>query len=188
LQKIIIIAAPSGSGKTTLVKKLLSQYPVFGFSISCTTRAPRGEEQDGVDYYFITEEAFHQKITDDAFLEWENVYEGLYYGTLKSEIDRIHAQDMWPLLDIDVYGAVNLKKKYGSDVLSIFIKAPSIDELRRRLVQRQTDTPEVIEKRIQKAEHELLFASQFDHVVINDDIDQAMKDLTQILQEAGILS
>lgn len=188
MQKIIIIAAPSGSGKTTIVRELLSRYQQFGFSVSCTTRAPRGTEVHGVDYYYITEEEFKNRIEQDDFLEWENVYEGLYYGTLKSEIDRIHDAQIWPLLDIDVCGAVNLKEKYGQQVLSIFIQPPSIAELRNRLVKRATDSPEVIEKRVEKAEHEIGFAPRFDYTVVNDDLEVAMNDLIAILKKESILN
>lgn len=188
MQKIIIIAAPSGSGKTTIVKRLLEKYPSFGFSVSCTTRAPRGEEQHGVDYYYITTEEFLQKIDADEFLEWENVYEGLYYGTLKSEIDRIHKCNNWPLLDIDVVGAVRLKEKYGNDVLSIFIQPPSIEELERRLIKRGTDAEDTIKKRVDKATYELTFKDRFDYSVINDNLDVAMSDLITILVKENILT
>lgn len=189
MQKIVIIAAPSGSGKTTIVRNLLSHHNIFGFSVSCTTRQPRGMEQHGIDYYYISENEFKQKIENDEFLEWENVYEGLYYGTLKSEIERIHAEGKWPLLDIDVVGAVKLREKYGKEqVLSIFIQPPSIEELRNRLVKRATDSPETIEKRIQKARYELEFASRFDHVVINDVLEKAIEDLIQILKQEAIIN
>lgn len=187
MQKIIIIAAPSGSGKTTIVRNLLELYPVFGFSVSCTTRSPRGQEVDGIDYYYLAEKDFLRRIESDDFLEWENVYEGLYYGTLKSEITRIHDQGQWPLLDIDVVGAVNLKEKYGADVLSIFIKPPSIEELRNRLLKRGTDAIDVIEKRVDKAARELSYISEFDYVVVNDDLNVAMQELIDILKKQGIL-
>lgn len=187
LQKIIIIAAPSGSGKTTIVRNIISKYDVFGFSVSCTTRPSRINETHGSDYYFISEAEFLKRIDSEDFLEWENVYQGLYYGTLKSEIERIHNAGKWPLLDIDVEGAVNLKEKYTDSVISIFIKPPSIQELENRLIKRGTDSEEAIQKRMRKAEYEMGFSSKFDHVVVNEDLERAIQEVVAILKNEGII-
>ena len=179
--KVVIFSAPSGSGKTTIVRRLLEQYTQFEFSISATSRAPRGQEQDGVDYYFLTPEAFAEKVKEDAFVEWEEVYAGTSYGTLKSEVERIWSKGNVILFDVDVMGGINLKRIFGDDACSIFIMPPSVEELRRRLVGRATDTMEVIEKRVAKASFEIEKAPQFDHTVINDDLEQAVEDTRTIL-------
>ena len=179
--KVVIFSAPSGSGKTTIVRRLLEQYTQFEFSISATSRAPRGQEQDGVDYYFLTPEAFAEKVKADAFVEWEEVYAGTSYGTLKSEVERIWSKGNVILFDVDVMGGINLKRIFGEDACSIFIMPPSVEELRRRLVGRATDTMEVIEKRVAKASFEIEKAPQFDHTVINDDLEKAVEDTRTIL-------
>ena len=179
--KVVIFSAPSGSGKTTIVRRLLEQYTQFEFSISATSRAPRGQEQDGVDYYFLTPEAFAEKVKADAFVEWEEVYAGTSYGTLKSEVERIWSKGNVILFDVDVMGGINLKRIFGDDACSIFIMPPSVEELRRRLVGRATDTMEVIEKRVAKASFEIEKAPEFDHTVINDDLEKAVEDTRTIL-------
>ena len=181
--KVVIFSAPSGSGKTTIVRRLLEQYTQFEFSISATSRAPRGQEQDGVDYYFLTPEAFAEKVKEDAFVEWEEVYAGTSYGTLKSEVERIWAKGNVILFDVDVMGGINLKRIFGDDACSIFIMPPSVEELRRRLVGRATDTMEVIEKRVAKASFEIEKAPEFDHTVINDDLEKAVEDTRTILND-----
>lgn len=182
LNKIIIITAPSGSGKTTIVKQLLQRSPQLGFSISACTRMPRPGEVDGKDYYFLTEADFKEKIDEDAFIEWEMVYTGKYYGTLKTEVDRIWGNNKAPLVDIDVVGALNIKKMYGEKSISIFIKAPSIEELRRRLEARGTESPQTLEERIDKAAGELTFAEQFDKIVVNDNLERAIEETLEIIQ------
>ena len=179
--KIIIFSAPSGSGKTTIVRELLKRFPQFEFSISATSRQPRGEEQDGVDYYFLSPEDFRQKVREEAFVEWDEVYAGTSYGTLKSEIDRIWSKGHVILFDVDVMGGINLKRIFGQDACSIFIMPPSIEELRRRLTGRGTDAPEVIEKRIGKAEFELSKSPEFDHTVINDELSTAVEETSALI-------
>lgn len=182
-EKIIIITAPSGSGKTTLVKRLLNRYPKLAFSISACTRQPRPNEVDGKDYYFFTDEEFKALITKDAFIEWEMVYTGKYYGTLKTEMERIWAEGQAPLVDIDVHGAIAIQERYPEQSLSLFIQAPSIEELRRRLTERGTETPETLEERVKKAELELSYASQFDSVVVNDHLEHATQELINIIDD-----
>lgn len=179
--KVVIFSAPSGSGKTTIVKQLLTRYPEFEFSISATSRAPRGVEQHGIDYYFLTQEEFAAKVAADAFIEWEEVYAGTSYGTLKSEIERIWAKGHVILFDVDVMGGINIKKIFGDEACSIFVMPPSIEELRRRLEGRGTDAPEVIEKRIAKAAFEIEKAPQFDHTVINDSLEEAVEATCALL-------
>lgn len=181
--KIIIVTAPSGSGKTTLVKRVLAAYPRLAFSISACTRTPRLNEQHGRDYYFYTEEEFKKLIEEDAFVEWEMVYTGKYYGTLKSEVERIWANGQAPLVDIDVHGAISIQNKYPENSLSLFIQAPSMEELRRRLVNRGTETPESLEERIEKAKIELVYAPQFDAVIINDDLEKATENLINTIED-----
>lgn len=181
--RIIIFSAPSGSGKTTIVKHLMSQIPELAFSISATSRAPRGKEQDGIDYHFLDSLTFRQKINKGEFLEWEEVYEGTYYGTLKSEVDRISAEGKTAVFDVDVVGGINIKKQYGENALAMFIKAPSLKELEERLKNRRTDPEEVIRKRLDKAEKELGYAQFFDKIIINDNLDIALKETLQIVRQ-----
>jgi len=181
--RFIILSAPSGSGKPTLVHALMDSHPYFEFSISATTRAPRFYEEDGKHYHFLSIEEFKKKISDDEFIEYEQVYEGRYYGTLRSEIERIHSQERIPLLDIDVIGGLNVKQKYLESALSIFIQAPSLDILEKRLRKRGSESEEEILKRIKKAEYEISYRDQFDAVIINDDLDRAKKDLEEVVME-----
>ena len=175
--KLIIIAAPSGAGKTSVTRHLLKALPEqLAFSVSCATRKARNNEKDKVDYYFITAEEFQHKIKRQEFVEWEMVYEGKYYGTLKSEVERIWSQHKAPLLDVDVKGGINIQQQYPHNSLSLFIEPPSIDELERRLIARGTETPETLKARINKASYELSFKSQFDRVILNDDLDRACKE------------
>lgn len=181
--KIIIITAPSGSGKTTLVKRLLERYPKLSFSISACTRQPRANEVNGKDYYFFTEDEFKNLIAEDAFVEWEMVYAGKYYGTLKTEVERIWKNGQAPLVDIDVQGAIAVQKKYPDQSLSLFIQAPSIQELKRRLKHRGTETPETLNERVKKAELELSYAPQFDSIIINDNLEEATQQLINIIDD-----
>ena len=180
---IYIFCAPSGSGKSTMVRHLLTKHPdLFELSVSCTTRPPRGQEVNGKEYYFISVEEFRKRIEHNDFLEYEQVYEGLYYGTLKEEIDRIEAAGRQVLFDVDVKGGVHLKEILGDKATSIFICPPSIDELRRRLEGRGDTSPEMIEKRLAKAEEELSYKPRFDRVVINDDLAHAYEQLDAIIE------
>ena len=181
--KLIIFSAPSGSGKTTIVKRLLSTFPQFEFSISATSRQPRGEERDGVDYFFLTQEEFKQKVAEDAFVEWEEVYNGTCYGTLRSEMERIWAKGNVIIFDVDVLGGINLKRIFGQRACSIFIKAPSVEALRERLIGRGTDSMETIEKRVAKAEFELSKAAEFDFTVVNDSLDEAVARTENIIKD-----
>ena len=180
--KLIIFSAPSGSGKTTIVKRLLKIFPQFEFSISATSRQPRGQEQNGVDYFFLSQEEFREKVAADAFVEWEEVYNGTCYGTLKSEMERIWAKGNIIIFDVDVMGGINLKKLFGADACSVFIQPPSVEELERRLRGRGTDAEEVILKRIAKADFELTKASEFDHVVVNDVLSEAVDQTAAIIE------
>ena len=180
--KLIIFSAPSGSGKSTIINYLLQQSLRLRFSISATSRAPRGTEQNGVEYYFLTPEEFKARIAKGDFLEYEEVYTDKFYGTLKSEVERILDEGDNVIFDVDVVGGCNIKHYYGDRALSVFIQPPSIEELRKRLVGRGTDTPEVIESRIAKAEYELSFADKFDTVVINDDLETAKANALQVIR------
>ena len=180
--KLIIFSAPSGSGKSTIINYLLQQSLRLRFSISATSRAPRGMEKNGVEYYFLTPEAFKARIAKGDFLEYEEVYTDKFYGTLKSEVERILNEGDNVIFDVDVVGGCNIKRFYGDRALSVFIQPPSIEELRKRLVGRGTDTPEVIESRIAKAEYELSFADKFDTVVINDDLETAKANALQVIR------
>ncbi len=180
--KIIIITAPSGAGKTSITRYLLETHPdKLAFSISAATRRPRGLEQNSKDYYFISQEAFTAKIQADEFVEWEMVYEGKYYGTLKSELQRIWAEGRVPMLDIDVKGAIHVQKQFPETTLSIFIEPPSIEELTRRLTGRGTETQESLDARINKAAYELSFKHAFDHVIVNTDLQQACKEAEALI-------
>ena len=182
--KLIIFSAPSGSGKSTIINKLMSEYGLRGrFSISATSRKPRGSEQDGVEYYFLTEEDFRRRISERDFLEYEEVYPGCFYGTLRSEVDRTLARGENVILDIDVQGGLNVKKIYGDRALTLFIQPPSIERLRDRLERRGTDAPEVIERRLAKAETELSFAHRYDAVVVNDDLEEACRDAARVIED-----
>lgn len=180
--KIIIITAPSGSGKTTLVRRLLSSVPDLSFSISAATRKPRNEEVHGRDYYFIKENEFRQHIEAGAFVEWEMVYEGKYYGTLKEELARIWQSGKVPLVDIDVKGALAIQAAYPDSALSIFIQAPSLETLRERLLLRGTESMKTLEERLSKATFELSFATRFDHILVNDNLDIASGELTTLVR------
>ena len=173
LGKLIIFSAPSGSGKSTIINNLLAKDMNLHFSISATSRAPRGTEKNGVEYYFLTPEEFRSRIEKGEFLEYEEVYKDKFYGTLRSEVDRQLAEGINVVFNVDVLGGCNIKRFYGDRALSIFIKAPSIEVLRERLEHRGTDSPEVIESRIAKAQYELTFADKFDHIVVNDDLEKA---------------
>ena len=182
--KIIIFSAPSGSGKSTIIGKLMAHSELkMAFSISCTSRQPRGTERDGVEYFFVTPDEFRRRIAAGDFLEYEEVYKDRYYGTLKSQVERqLEAGDN-VVLDVDVKGACNIKQHYGSRALALFIQPPSIGELRRRLEGRGTDAPAVIEDRLARAEFELTFAPKFDKVVVNDDLDRAVAEVYAAVSE-----
>ena len=182
-KKIIIITAPSGAGKTSITHFLLDNMPKLAFSISATTRQKRSHETDGKDYYFISETAFKQKINNHEFVEWEMVYEGKYYGTLYSELERIWAQDKVPVLDIDVKGAIHVQQQYAGQSLSIFVRPPSLGELQRRLETRGTETMETLEARLNKASFELSFSHQFNHIVVNDHLDNACHQTAAIVRD-----
>jgi guanylate kinase len=181
--KIIVITAPSGSGKTTMVRRLLEDCKALEFSISACTRNPRDGEVHSKDYHFISVDEFRKLIEEDAFVEWEMVYEGKYYGTPKSELERIWAVGKTPMVDIDVQGALAISKKYPENCTTIFIEAPSLDVLRERLIFRGTETPSSLEERINKAALELKFAPQFDHIIVNDDLDKACAELQQVVSD-----
>lgn len=182
MNKVIIFSAPSGSGKTTLVKHCLQQFPQLQFSVSATTRKPRGQEVNGKDYYFLSIEDFKQKIKNAEFVEFEEVYQDNFYGTLQSEIDRIWADKKVVIFDVDVIGGMNLKEIYGDKAMSIFISPPSIEELERRLNARGTDDAETIQKRVAKAEQELNCQEVFDKVIVNDDLEKAQKEIEKLVQ------
>lgn len=181
--KLFIFSAPSGSGKTTIVKHLLSTNQNLSFSVSATSRPPRGNEKNGIDYHFLSPEEFKQRIENKEFLEWEEVYTGIYYGTLTSEVEKLRNLGQHVIFDVDVIGGCNIKKHYGEKALAVFVKPPSVDELRKRLVFRSTDSKEVIESRIAKAEYELSFETKFDIVLINENLDEALKRAEKIVQE-----
>ena len=183
LKKVIILAAPSGAGKTTITKYLLDRFPRLAFSISATTRAPRGAEQDGVEYHFLSLAKFEGLIYQNEFLEYEQVYEGVYYGTLKSELDRIWALGKVPVLDIDVKGAIHVQKQLGEKSLSIFIMPPSIEVLRERLLKRQTETEASIKTTIDKAEYEISFSNQFNAIVKNEVLETACTETANLLTQ-----
>lgn len=180
--KSILVTAPSGAGKTTLVKRLLSEFDFLEFSISATTRRPRENEINGIDYYFISESDFKTKISQNEFIEWEEVYSGHLYGTLKSEIEKIHSHGKIPLFDIDIKGAMNIKKNLSNDVLSIFISPPNLEILEERLRHRNTETEDKIKERLFKAMSEMKFVNFFDKKIINDDVDKAYEDLKSLIK------
>ena len=182
--KIIIFSAPSGSGKSTIIGRLMSHKELnMAFSISCTSRPPRGTERDGVEYFFVSPDEFRRRIEADEFLEYEEVYKDRYYGTLNSQVENQLAKGENVVLDVDVKGGCNIKRFYGDRALSLFIQPPSLDELRRRLEGRGTDAPEVIEDRLARASFELTFADKFDHVIINDDLDRAVNEALKAVEE-----
>ena len=180
---MLIASAPSGSGKSTIVQWLMKEHPELKlyFSISCTSRAPRGTEQNGVEYFFLTPEEFREKIQNDEFLEYEEVYENRFYGTLKAQVERQLEAGQNVVFDVDVKGGINIKKFYGERAMSLFIQPPSVEELRRRLEGRGTDTAEAIENRLAKAEYEMTFAPQFDHIVVNDNLETAKQQTLQLV-------
>lgn len=181
--KLIIFSAPSGSGKSTIVNYLMKEYPELdlAFSISCTSRAPRGTERNGIEYFFLSPDEFRQKISQGEFLEYEEVYQDKFYGTLKSQVESQVEQGQNVVFDVDVKGGCTIKKYYGDRALSIFIQPPSVEELRCRLECRATDAPEVIEQRLKKAEYELAFANKFDKIIVNDNLDMAKAEAYQIV-------
>ncbi len=179
--KLVIISAPSGAGKSTIVKHLLESGLDLEFSVSATTRAPRGEEKNGKEYYFISVDEFRRRVENNEFVEWEEVYKDQLYGTLKSEIDRIWKKGSYVLFDVDVRGGINLKKLFGLRAISIFIMPPSVEELEKRLVKRGTDSQEKIKMRVAKAEHEMNFANEFDNIVINDNLERAENEVYELV-------
>ena len=183
--KLIIFSAPSGTGKSTIINWLMQEHSELkmAFSISCTSRAPRGTERNGVEYFFLTPDEFRSRIEAGEFLEYEEVYTDRYYGTLKSQVERQCDAGQNVVFDVDVKGGCNIKQHYGDKALSIFIMPPSVDELRRRLESRATDAPEVIDQRIARAEFEIGFADKFDKVVVNDDLDKAKKEVLGIIKQ-----
>jgi guanylate kinase len=181
--KLIIITAPSGAGKTSITHYLLRTFPQLSFSISAATRQPREDEKDKVDYYFISQEEFQQKIQHNEFVEWEMVYEGKYYGTLKSELRRIWNMKKVPLLDIDIKGAIHVQKQFPERCLSIFVEPPSVDELKKRLLSRGTETEESLQARVNKASFEISFKHSFSKIIVNDQLDRACKEAEKIVEE-----
>jgi guanylate kinase len=179
--KLIIFSAPSGSGKTTIVRHLLERYPQLAFSISATSREPRKNEKDGVDYYFLTVDDFRKKIEEHRFLEWEEVYAGQYYGTLRSEAERLRNEGRHVVFDIDVVGGVRLKQEFGGDAMAIFVQAPSLEIMEKRLRERGTDSEEQLQKRLGKAREELSYANRFDHVLVNDRLEETLLEAEQLI-------
>jgi len=181
VNKAVIISAPSGAGKTTIVKHLLSVIPELEFSISACSRPKREKEADGKDYYFISADAFREKISRDEFIEWEEVYPGSYYGTLKSEMDRIWSEGKTPIFDVDVFGGINLKKYFGQTAMAVFIEPPSLTELEQRLRHRGTESEETLKTRLSKVEKELAHAGKFDKILVNDEISTASLKATELI-------
>ncbi len=182
--KLIIFSAPSGTGKSTIINWLMAEHKELrlAFSISCTSRQPRGTEKNGVEYFFLSPEEFRQRIANGEFLEYEEVYANRFYGTLKSQVERQASEGQNVVFDVDVKGGCNIKQHYGDRALSVFIQPPSVEELRRRLEARGTDAPEVIDQRIARAEYELGFASQFDRIVVNDNLEKAKSEAYDIIR------
>lgn len=181
MSKLIIFSAPSGSGKSTIINYLLTQNLNLAFSISATSRPPRGTERHGVEYFFLSPDEFRRRIANDEFLEYEEVYQDRFYGTLKEQVESQLAAGQNVIFDVDVVGGCNIKKFYGDRALSLFIQPPSVDELRKRLVGRGTDAPEIIESRVAKAEYELSFAPKFDRVIVNDDLESAKAETLEVI-------
>jgi guanylate kinase len=181
--KVIIISSPSGGGKTTIMHRLMEHIPELEFSISACSRLPRQGETDGKDYYFLTEENFRKKIAEDAFLEWEEVYEGKLYGTFKSEVQRIWGKNHYVIFDVDVKGGDRLKKIFQQQALSIFIKPPNIEVLRERLLLRQTETPEAIDVRVSRAQFELSYSDRYDIIILNDSVEKAVEQTQKVVKE-----
>lgn len=182
-EKMIIVCAPSGTGKTTIVKAILPHFPKISFSVSATSRPPRKGELDGKDYYFLSQEEFEKKIAENDFIEWEEVYPGSYYGTLRSELDRIWGQNQQVIFDVDVLGGINIKNQYPENSLAIFFMPPSLEILRKRLEGRGTETPESLQKRIDRASYEMGFSDQFDKTIINDELDRAIEETKTVITE-----
>lgn len=182
---MIIVSAPSGSGKSTIVQWLMREHPELRlyFSISCTSRPPRGTERHGVEYFFLSPEEFRERIARNEFLEFEEVYADRFYGTLKAQVERQREEGQNVVFDVDVKGGCNIKQHYGNEALSLFIQPPSVEELRRRLVGRATDSPEAIENRLAKASYELTFAPRFDHVIVNDNLETAKQETLAVVKE-----
>ncbi len=183
MPKVIIFSAPSGSGKSTIVNHLLELDLGLEFSISATSRPPRGNESNGIEYYFLSAEEFKKKIQNNEFIEYEEVYPDCFYGTLRNEIERISAKKRVVIFDVDVLGGINLKNQFGEDALAIFIAPPSIETLRKRLINRCTDSEEMIEKRVGKAKYEMTFAPQFDRVIINDHLEEAKNEAEEVVRK-----
>ena len=181
--KVIIFSAPSGSGKSTIVSHILKLHPEMEFSVSATSRAPRGQERNGIEYHFFTADEFRKMIAEDKFVEYEEVYTGSFYGTLKSEVQRIWDKGHVIIFDVDVKGGVNLKKYFGDKALSVFIQAPSVKELRKRLVARGTDSAEAIAKRVAKASEEMTYADKFDYILVNDDLQKAYAEAEKVVDD-----
>jgi guanylate kinase len=180
---LIIITAPSGAGKTSITRYLLHHFPQLAFSVSAATRPQRPDEVNGVDYYFMTLEEFQHKIQNQEFVEWEMVYEGRYYGTLKTELQRIHANKKIPILDIDVKGAIHVQENYPAHSLSIFVQPPSIEELKRRLEYRATESAEALQDRLNKAAYEISFRHHFNKIIVNDNLEKACEEARQVLSD-----
>jgi guanylate kinase len=174
--RLILFCGPSGSGKTSIVHHLLKTNPRLSFSVSATTRKKRDRERDGIDYYFISVDEFHQRIRNDEFLEWEEVYENGFYGTLRSEVDRISSLGKVAIFDVDVEGGIHIKGRYGTALLDVFVRPPALEDLHHRLVARASETRESLEKRIRKAEHEILYGDRFSHVIINHKLEDACRE------------
>ncbi len=182
-KKVLIFSAPSGAGKSTVVQHLMQMFPYLGFSVSATSRLPRGDEQNGVEYYFLTPDEFRERIKKGDFVEYEEVYKDFFYGTLHSEIDRIYSEGKIAVFDIDVKGGINLKRLYGENALSVFIMPPAVDILRERLLARGTETPESIERRVAKAATEISFSDKFDKILINDNLESCLKEAEGVVRD-----
>ena len=181
--KLILFCGPSGSGKTTIVHHLIKNNASLSFSVSATTRAKREKETDGIDYHFLSIKDFKKRIANDEFVEWEEVYPGGYYGTLKAEVDRLIAQNKVVIFDVDVEGGLNIKKIYGDNLLAVFVKPPSLEALHKRLIARASETAETLQKRIEKADLEMTYADKFDNVIINDNLETALWHAQKMLED-----